>query len=217
MVLSTLEVSPTWFFGIDSAFEFVSAMIAMFIGYYALKVRKATHKEDYLLLSNAFFAISFALVVRSLVGFASYAGIVDAASLVYDSAVLVYVLFMLTGFGLLTKLTLGLKNGASLLFAFIISIVLLRIYAGYVFFYIGSVVLLLYAVNFFFINYRKNHSRYALLVLASFALILLSQIFFAAILLTNVFYVVGHAVRLAGFLILFCNIYLISKAGKRKL
>lgn len=215
MAVLPSEVSPAWFFGIDSAFELLSAFIAIFIGYYALKVLRATKREGYLFLSNAFFAVAFSLIARSLTRLALSYNLLQADSPLQYSGYLIYALFMLTGFALLVKLTLDMKRGTTLLFAFVLSIIPLSLYVGYVFFYLGCMILLSYSVRYFFGNYRRSKSKHALLVFLSFLLIFVSQIFFALIEFANIFYVAGHVVRLAGFLILLYNTFLISRAGKK--
>ena len=64
--MSIVSFSPDWFLGFDSLLEFLTTIIVLSIGYYALKVFRLSKASKYFYLSFSFFAIGIAYLAKAL-------------------------------------------------------------------------------------------------------------------------------------------------------
>ena len=59
--------TPSWFFGIDSIFEFISVFVTIFIGYYSYKIYKLVSDKKYFYFSLSFMFIAISFIARAVI------------------------------------------------------------------------------------------------------------------------------------------------------
>ncbi|MBN2042468.1 MAG: hypothetical protein JW754_01545 [Candidatus Aenigmarchaeota archaeon] len=213
--------SPIWFMGIDSIFEILSAIIAIFVGFYAFKIYRSTRKKDFFYLFIAFAMLFFAFIVRSFTDLAAYSLFLESIPIitkivqvqyVYYTGIYTYQLLTLLGYLTLAILALKIRGRRviSLLVMFVIisSVMSLVSYSA---FHMIAAVMLSYVVLHFYENCSRKFCKNSLLVFVSFLLIFLSQVIFIFIFHTW-FYVLGQVLQFLGYFLLLANLILVYRS-----
>jgi hypothetical protein len=209
---------PTWFYGIDYIFDFVSVIVGLLISYFSYKTYRYISQKKYFYFAASFFLVALAFIAKILATIPVYSkelavetvGLVTVTSHVINKVtwinqfgVSIARLVMLFAFLILVLVSLKIKDKkviALLVYFLVISTTLVS--ASYVVFHIT----LLLMLGILFLNYRGNYlkikSLNAKMVMYSFLLLLISQVFFIFEGLIKHFYVIGESVQLIGYLIL---------------
>lgn len=211
-------VGPRWFYGIDYIFDFVSVIVGFMICYFSYKTYRYTSQKKYLYFAASFFLVASAFIAKILATIPVYSkelkvetvGLVTVTSQVVKKVawinalgISVARLVMLFAFLILLLVALKIKDKkviALLVYFLVISTTLVS--ASYIVFHMTLLIML----GILFLNYRQNclkkKSLNAKLVMYSFFMLFLSQVFFVFEGLVKHFYVVGEGVQLIGYLIL---------------
>ncbi len=213
--------SPIWFMGIDSVFEILAALISLLVGAYSFRIYRSTGKKQFKYLFVAFALIFLSFISRSVTDIMAYSLFLESMPMitrimnvqyVYLAGIYVYQLLMMGAYMTLVALSLKIRNKR--VFSLLVLFILISSVAGlynYSIFHMVSSVLLFYVVFHFYENYRKRKSCNSLAVFLAFLMILVSQVTF--IFITNMmFYVVGHFLQFAGYLLLLINIILVRRS-----
>ncbi len=213
--------SPMWFMGIDSIFEIMSAIIAILVGFYSFKIYRATRRKEFKFLFLAFALLFFAFIARSVTDLAAYNLFLERiptisriVSVQYVYFVGIYFYQMLTLFAYLTLAVLSLKVRSRRTISLLILFVVFSSFTtliNYSMFHLVSAVLLSYVVLHFYENCRERSCTNSHLVFVSFLLILCSQVVFIMI-FHSLFYVFGHFLQFAGYLVLLINLLLVHRS-----
>ncbi len=200
------------FLGIDSAFEVLEGLIALFIGIYAHKIYGLTKQRRYLFLSTAFYLLTASFFTAALTNYFSYEEWVSAVSpwvkltaisTIYRWGFIAHVALFTSGIVTLAILAFDLKErrtmGLFYLLALAAIIMSLNIYlmAHFV-----SILLLAFIVPHFYRNYAKKKSINTHIVFLAFALLFFAHAFFLLVYLNPAFYFVSHITQLASFALL---------------
>jgi len=211
-------VGPSWFYGIDYIFDLVSVIVGFLICYFSYKTYRYTSQKKYLYFSASFFLVALAFIAKILATIPVYSkelkvetvGLVTVTSQMINKVtwinalgISVARLVMLFAFLILLLVALKIKDKkiiALLVYFLIISTTLVSV--SYIVFHLT----LLLMLGILFLNYRKNFLRVkslnAKMVMYSFFMLFLSQVFFIFEGLAKHFYVIGEGVQLIGYLIL---------------
>ena len=211
-------VGPEWFYGIDYIFDLVSVIVGMLISYFSYRTYRYTSQKKYFYFSASFFLVALAFVGKILTTIPAYSSIlkVDKVSVVTVTrhmigkvgwinqfGVSLSRLVMLLAFLLLVLVSLKIKDKKLIaLFVYFLIISTTFVSQHYIVFHVTLLLLLMTL----YVNYRKNYLRVksstAWIVMNSFLLLLISQLFFIFAGLVDYFYVIGEGVQLFGYLIL---------------
>jgi len=213
--------TPSWFFGLDSIFEFISVFITIFIGYYSYKLYKLVSDKKYFYFSLAFMFIAISFIAKAVIimliylRFLEFDALVDKIDAVRTIKLLGFVVYMtilLTAYMVLLIINMRIKDRK--LISLMLLIVVLSVIISsnmYAAFFIVSAILLIYVAHSYYKNYCKCKSKSSLVVLIAFSLIAISQFSFIFYFVNPIFYVIGHVVQLGGYLTLLGNLYLVLK------
>lgn len=209
---------PTWFYGIDYIFDLVSVLVGLLISYFSYRTYRYTSQKKYFYFSASFFLVALAFIAKILATIPIYSkelrvekvGLITVTSQIINKVtwvnqfgVSIARLVMLLAFLVLVLVSLKINDKkiiALLIYLLIISTTLVS--ASYIVFHITLLIML----SILFLSYRKNYlkikSLNAKLVMCSFFVLLISQIFFIFEGLVKHFYVIGESIQLIGYLIL---------------
>lgn len=225
MVLSQLSLSPHWFYGLDAGFELFSLIVASIIAYYGHKIYRVSSEVKYAHFSFSFLFLALALLVRgvldlSIFEFIRIHGVQQFLSIIasgnsplHNTGTDIYRLLSLAAYALLIKAMYNVEDWKK---SFLLVI---TVFAGilgsklivFSLYNIVSLILLAIIAKFFYDNYSKKKSHNAKLTLLAFVLLAASELFFILILLNPQFYVMAHLAKMAGFVVLAYNLYLVFK------
>lgn len=211
-------VGPTWFYGIDYIFDLVSVIVGLLISYFSYRTYRYTSQKKYFYFATSFFLVALAFIAKILATIPVYSkelkvervGLVTVTSHIINKVtwinqfgISIARLVMLLAFLILLLVSLKIKDKkiiALLIYFLVISTTLVS--ASYIVFHVTLLIML----AILFLSYRKNYlkvkSLNAKMVMYSFLLLLISQIFFIFEGLVKHFYVVGESIQVVGYLIL---------------
>jgi len=229
MFLQQLASAPQWLFGIDSAFELFSLIVAGMIAFYGYRIYKVSGEVKYSQFSLSFLFLAAALLSKGLLdiysfsaikefGFQAFSQLVDSGkSAFYTTGTDIFRLLWLAGYALLIKALYNiedLKKSIPLLATVFIG-VLGGKYFAFIIPNIVALCLLSVLVKYYYGNHSKKKSLSSSLTLAAFCLIFVSELFFILTIFGATagfaFYALAHLSRMIGFVILAYNLYLVFR------
>jgi hypothetical protein len=220
--------SPEWFYGIDIIFEAFSLIIALLIARFGYKLYKISDNENHKHFSVFFFLIALALALKIIANYDVYylsEPTIEIANEIFYFTTsrlseLLFILWfsasrflmMVSFFGLL-YITGERRREIFIIVLYFIGVITLFSEDVYYIFHITMSVILLMLLRYYYLNYKGSSadSRYSFLIALSFIMLLLSQIAFALISFGIIMYVVGEIVQLAGFSIMLCEYFLVTR------
>jgi len=216
---------PSWFYGLDSTFEFVALFVTLFIAFYTFRVFLLTKLRKYLYFTLAFLFISISYFIRATLDYLVYTSLLGrvpnltaAVSTVakiptlYSLGSLAYIFFIFAGFMILVAIFLRIKSFITVSLLFILVLILAFLSQNrYFAFHITMFVLLFYVVVHLLKNHARTRTINSFLVLYSMAAIMVAQVFFFLLTLGPFYYVVGHGLQLFGFVLLLVNMILVFR------
>lgn len=226
-----LFFTPTWFNGWDIIFEAVILVIALMIAAYSYRIfRLSKENNKFVYLSFAFVLIALGFLIKIAISAILYftpvrdaaLGVLAPVVIASDSNLQFTNLFYRAGFFLQMASILGgwlliffvsqkarkrlnkwHEVSQMALFAYLILLISVVSNFQYIVFYLTSAVLLSLIVLNYYKNYlNKDKNINAYLVMVSFLLVLIGNIFFIFVFLFANFYIVGEILMLIGFLLL---------------
>lgn len=203
--------NPEYFFKFDEYFEIIFTIITFLIALYSLKSYRITKIKPLKFFSISFFLISISYLIQTYTDYFYSNNI-----LIIDSfGIFLELVFFSLGLITLTYLTLKIKSQkAYLLIVMMLIFLLILLYSRIYLVYVLVSMLLIFLSYYYLLNYIKHHSYYSLFVFISFIFILFGQVFF--IFSDDIlYYIVGHIFELIGYGIIFINLILIIKHGKK--
>lgn len=219
--------APRWFFGIDSLFEIVSVITGLLIAYFGYKTYKFTKQKRYLYFSASFFLVAMAFLAnifsylvfytrelkKQIIGLTSInVYVLKEIVWVSEWAAFASIFLMLAAFLLLVIISFKIKHRIVnfLLFYFIIVATLYSKHS-FIFFHATLAVLLGSLVVHYYNNYKLRKIISRKLVVISFLIIFLSQIFFMASAFNAILFVLAQIIQLTGYLVLLITLILVLK------
>ena len=216
---------PEWFYGTAAVFEFIVMLITLFIAVYSFRIYFIVNDRKYLYFTLAFLFIAASFFIRAVTDYMASThligrmpNVVAAVSTVatvpqlHSLGYLAHVFLMFAGFMILVAIFLRIHSVMilSLLFIFIIVLTALS-QSKYYAFHITLIVMLIYIVLHLLRNYVSRRKLSPFLVLYSMACLLVAQIFFMFVFADKLYYVIGHIIQMAGFLLLLFSLMLVLR------
>ncbi len=219
--MALILYGPSWFYGYDSIFAFVFAIITILISLLSFRAYNFTGDKKY-----KFFCLSFLLIsVANLIfWFFTSALILHLSTrltnliILFDFPFLAYTFLSLMAYMILLIITLKIDSKKIMLLLISLSFLfVLFSYQYYLKFHITVFLLLFFLSHQFYTNYLENQKINAKIVFASFYLLACSEIFYiATVYSSNTFYVVAQALQLIGYLTLFYLFLRLINYGRTK-
>ncbi|MBI2145181.1 hypothetical protein HYU18_02555 [Candidatus Woesearchaeota archaeon] len=215
-----LELNPHTFYSVDLVLGLISTLVAVFIAGYALKGYWLTKNKTSIFFSSAFMLIAAGLLSRVafdyLVKFElsynpQFLLLETMTSL--QSLMLFFSIFLLTtGYVLLLVLFYRIKSKrVAALIISLIAILVLTTSNAYLTAHLVPGILLLFGLTHTIDNFLRKKNKNTFLVLASFAMLLLSELVFLLVLKSLVFYFAASILRVIAYLLLLANTVLVLK------
>ncbi len=200
------------FLPIDSSFEILEGIIALFIGYYAHKIQRITSEKKYVYFTWAFYLMAASFFLAALTNYLSYEEWVSATSpwvkltaisSLYRWGYLAHVVLFTLGLTTVTIVAFDLceRSLISLVYLLALAAVVMSLNI-YLMFHFVIILALAYVVPKFYHNYKKKKSNNAFIVFTAFALLFFSHIFFILVYGNPYFYFIAHSIQLASFALL---------------
>ena len=215
-------ISPAWFYGYDAAFQLLFAVITLIIAAFSFKVYKASEQRPARLLGFAFLFISLAFLVQALLSALLVSGAQERAcdligltlvGLCESVGILLHIALMLTGLALLVLLAVKPAGKRTLLLLLGVTLIALAVS--------GDALLTYYLLSSFFLafiswhfieNYLSNKQTKTLLVALAFLFLFFGSFHFLLAVNHEIFYVLGHFLELAAYLLILANLYVVRKS-----
>ncbi|MBU0627886.1 MAG: hypothetical protein KKC75_01745 [Nanoarchaeota archaeon] len=209
---------PTWFYGIDYIFDFVSVIVGLLIAYFSYRIYKYTSQKKYIYFSASFFLVALSFVCKILATIPVYSkelkvetvGLVTVTSEIIKKVgwvsqfgISIARLVTIFAFLLLVLVALKIKDKKIIvLLGYLLIISTTLVSASYTVFHLT----LLIMMSILFLNYRHNYKKMksfnSKMVMSSFFVLAISQVFFIFEGVAQQFYVVGESIQLIGYLVL---------------
>lgn len=228
--------TPGWFNGWDIIFDVVGLLVAFLIAAYSWRIYRINKENKFAYLSLAFILLAFGFFFKTFTSSVLYytpvrdvaaevlrpvAGKGLSLSLVYYRAAFFFQMVSTLGAWLLmffvsqkSRSRLRKYHELSQIALFVYLLLLISVVANfrYSVFYSTSIVLLGLVVLNYYKNYlNTNKNKSALAVMVSFLFILIGNISFAFVFLSQAFYALGEVLTLIGFLVLLFTYQKITK------
>ncbi len=217
----SLTFGPEWFFHQSIVFEVIFAIITLLVAFYSFKIYKLTKEKAPLLLGFGFLSFSISYIIQSFLNLgimyklSKTVEVFQEASKVINlglSAQNIHILLMITGLAIISYISLKSKNPKTILLLLSISIYSIFSSKNPVLnFLFISVIYLIFISYYYLSNYSKIGKTSVLLVFLTFALLLFSNISYIVALEKELFYVMGHFLELAAYIIIFINLKILMK------
>jgi len=197
---------PFRFYGVDSIFYIISALIGFFVSYYAYKLYDVTGKKSHFYFYLSFILLSMGLLTVGLSSAYTYINffehgrpsgqdtIIDTVAFVDDFGYWIYYIISLAAYAMLAFSYMPDKARK------LVPIMIPFWYTGFPYFNILSFFLLSYTIFRSILNYASRKNLNSLLVMAAFSLIGLYHLLLFFTSFSKVVYVAAHLSLILGFL-----------------
>ena len=219
--MSTIFMSPSWFFGYDILFELFFFIISLIIALYALKVYRTTNQKLAKYFSYGFILITAAYLIQSISNYLVYSkldsqlcqtanlssvGIVDAVG------TYAYILLMISGFVVLLFVSLKSDKNRTLWILLAASIIAIMLSKNPIYtFYLLSSIYLAFIAWHFIENYLKNKQAITLTTALAFIFLWFGTFHFLISVNHELFYMIGHILEFFAYIMILVNWYLVKK------
>tara|TARA_Y100000034_G_scaffold37358_1_gene45929 strand:+ start:462 stop:1157 length:696 start_codon:yes stop_codon:yes gene_type:complete len=209
--------SPTWFFGIDAAFEAVTMIIALLIAARSMSIYYYVKESRYFWFGTAFLMLATAFAGKILTNLVLYYNVIETysfglAEITHEAvrtsanfhtiSFLMYRFLTLMAFlGIYLVYTSKVKTARSAIFFFSYFVLITVLFSSNIsmIFHLTAFLLLAMISLLSLKNWYKTRSRAAKYVTASFAIIMISQLTFMPALYNNIAYVAAEVIQLIGY------------------
>jgi len=214
-------ISPTWFFGVDVAFELLFTLVTLALSFYSFKIYKLSGQRQSKLFGLGFLFLSIAYFIQSFFNFAiistlgeNICAIAKVENIRSFEIFGTYfnMVFFLVGIILLTYMVLRTEDKRILAILLSTSLIalFLSVNPSYLFF-ILTFVLLGFIVHHYAVNYKNHRKSTTLIVLIAFSFLFLSQVIYLIAVKEALFYVIGHFLELIAYSLILINLVLVQK------
>lgn len=219
MIIPSL-VSPLWFRYMDTVFVLIAFLATLVITLYSFKIYRLTDLRGPKYLSLAFLIIGLGLFFQGLLDFSLWYDVAHGwineamplgmtPQLTYQGLFALAMAFTLFGYLTLTGLFLSSNIKSVLLMGVLFAVTIYSaLFLRYAIFH-GVLTAVIFVLTLHY--YERSKKEKASLPFIAFTAILLGHVLFSLILVSPVFYVVSHLLRIAGFLILAYNVYSVTR------
>ena len=196
---------PQWFNILSTVFHLISFIAAggiTLLGYKAYQMMKV---NKYLHFSISFLLITISFVIMGLTNLILYLNLdrsVATISSIISMGFVLYAIFTIAGFLLLTVLTFKIRD-VKIISIFTIGIIAALIFLPFIkIFHVILLILTLLLSYYFYSNCKKKKTMNAKLVFSAFTVMMLSHVFHLASGTSEVIFAIGNTLLVAGYIIL---------------
>ncbi len=224
--MANVFLVPGWFYGYDILLEFIFAIVTLVVSYFSYKIYRLTDENKLKLFSLAFLFFSISYTIQSLLNLKILGQISNRAISMFELmsinsfnalGIFAQIIFFTVGLITLLYMALDLDNKRVYFLLLLITLPILFFSSNSLFlFYLLASIMLAFVAIFYFQNYIEKKSIKSLWVFIAFDFIFLGQIHFLFSLNHALYYVLGHFLEFAAYVILLVNLLSISKNGKKK-
>jgi len=219
--MTSVFMTPNWFFNYGIIFELVFAIIALIVGLFAFKIHKLTSQKSAKLFGISFIFISLHYFIQSFLNFSiistlnqDICNIMKIQSINSLNIIGAYshMLFFIIGLSTLTYMTLKTKNKMTFVIIVVLPLISILFSENKLYlFYAMSSVFLIFITMFYAKNYFKNRQFKTLIVLIAFMFLLFGNLHFLFSVNHALYYVIGHFLELIAYLLILLNFILILR------
>jgi len=214
--MAYLYLVPQWFFGFGIAMEIIFGLIALWVALYAFKIFSFSSQRELKLFGSGFLLISISYFLWAIVNFFvlnqlddhSWALNLGQITLLGKIGVYLHIIFYLAGLVTLLYMILRVKNVRAFFLILLLTFIAFFVSANKAFtFYI----LTIFFFGLIFFHYlqeyfSKKHSPRIISVLLAFMLLVISHISFLFSASSYGYYVVGHLIELAAYILILVSL-----------
>jgi hypothetical protein len=219
--MSTIILSPVWFFNYDVGFELFFAIISLVIGIFALKINRIVSINQAKLFGISFILISVSYLLETIFNFLVVSSLnqyvcttinCSSATMLDYYGLYLHLFFMMTGLILLLYMTFR-SNNAKIFWAIeAVSLFGVLLSANPIIaFYLISSICLTFITWYYINNYLNNRQTKTLLIAGAFICILFGTIHFFLSVNHQLFYVIAHFLEMIAYILILLNFYLVLK------
>ena len=219
--MSTIFMSPNWFFGYDVLFELFFFIISLVIALYALKVYRTTNQKSAKYFGFGFLLVAAAYLVQSISNYLVYSKLnsqicqltnLSSVATVDAIGTYAYMLLMILGFVVLLFVSLKSDKKRTLWIMLLTSIIAIMLSKNSLYtFYLLSSIYLAFIAWHFVENYLKNKQALTLTVALAFIFLWFGTFHFLISVDHELFYVIGHILSFCAYIMILINWYLVKK------
>jgi len=225
--------SPKWFYGKDIIIDIFSLLVLSLIAIFSIKYYRINKKnKNYFWFAISFIILAVSFLFKILTNFTIYYNVLNTerlgfftftyktiatSDILFSVGFFFYMFLSLLGFFILYKLYQ--KNYLKQNILLILYFILIITYFGtsrYFVFHLTSLLLLLFITLNYLKNYFKKKKITSKLLVLSFLIITLSQLFFIFVSLNKLFYVIAELIQLVGYVLLLITFIGVVKNAKKK-
>ncbi|MBI2144413.1 hypothetical protein HYU17_04670 [Candidatus Woesearchaeota archaeon] len=210
------------FFLIGLVLGFLSSICALYIAAYTFRGYLLTRNRASMFFSASFFLLGFGLLGRTLFNYINVAHLPGLFNFIpqgpfQDFLAISSIFLVNSGYIMLTALFFRITSKRVTLLLFVLlALLTVSSQSAYLTGQVLPVILLAFVLTHAIENLFKKKTANAFLVLSSFALLFVSDMFFLLIPESIIFYFVGNSLRLLAYLQLLANIWLVLKHDIKK-
>lgn len=224
--MEVLYIVPSWFYGYDALLQILFAIVSLMVSVYAYKIYKISKQKEARLFSYSFLLIFLSYIVLTLVSIRytipidnddTIRNILIRELSINTFVVYLHVLLFLAGLVTLAYTTLSKRDHRTyvLILSLIIGIVLTAPQTTNVVYMISSILTLFIFIHYFE-NYLVTKNNRLVLTTTAFFLLFLGSLDFIFSDSNHLYYVGGHLINLAAYLIILGVLIITVKHGKKK-
>ena len=219
--MALILYGPSWFYGYDSIFAFVFAIITILISLLSFRAYRFTGDKKYKFFSLSFLLIS---VANLIFWFFTSALLLHLSTeltnliVLFDFPFLAYIFLSLLAYTILLIIAMKIESKRIMLLLITLSLLFIIFsYQHYIKFHIIAFILLFYLAYQFYTNYLENKKSNAKIVFTSFYLLTCAEIFYiATVYVSHFLYVAAQILQLVAYLTLFYLFLRLINYGRKK-
>ena len=222
--MSNVFLVPSWFLGYDIIFEILFVMVTFMVAYLSFKVYNLSRQPKPKIFGIGFLLMSSGYLIQAILNSIFFFYIRHMAFsprqanfviVLYMIAVYAYTYLMLLGLITLVYMTFNVKRPKiHLLISLLVLMVLVSSVDKLMMFYIMSATISLFIFHHYIINYLKNKRTTSFLVLSGIGGMFLAYVIFIFSLDADIFYFIGHGVKLIAYIMILANLIHIFRKDK---
>jgi len=200
----SVQLGPTWFFGIDAGLEAFAALIAFFVTVAALRIHRISGEKKYAFFTTSFVLLTLSFLVRAVTDFILEEIIwvvpQEMSGKLFFFGYVTHIFLALAAYLILFSVTNKVTNWKVTALIGLILIPAMLISGSYFLsFYVLSFLLLTFIAGAYWTNCKKVCTWPSKLVFYAFGLLALAQLLFLFEVLKKPMYVWAHIAQAAGY------------------
>jgi len=220
-ILSTMALSPIWFYGLDVVSELLFAVTCMMVAIFAISIYRRTGQRLVKYFGVSFSLISISYFIQSILNMLLISKLTEDVSMTVKTvavisfeslATLIHMLFMTAGISILLYTTLKDRSQRTLWLVILVALSSVFFSQNYIYmFYVISTIYLAFISWHYVQKYKKIRQPRTLLVALAFLFLLFGSFHFLISVNHQIFYPIGRILEFFAYLLILINLYLVRK------